>query len=95
MAKFKPSTESTFRPSPQSRTPVEQAVVMLRYFRKASEVVEAYILKTGHVPPWIFGRIQQAALNLGMAVSYAQNATPVEQPEKLKLNPAPTGGGKK
>jgi hypothetical protein len=75
-------------------TATEQVTATLRYLCKAAEAIEAHVAATGEVPPWVYDRVQRAAVNLGMAASYTQKKTqkkeikPSLEPKKLKKEPA-------
>ena len=68
-----------FKPSGKSLSPQERTIQALRYIRKASEAVEARIVKDGGAPPWVRAKIQESAVGIGMAVSYLRHQNSKEQ----------------
>jgi hypothetical protein len=61
-----------FKPSKQSLSPVGNTVQTLRYLRKAADAVEKQVVAADDAPPWVQAKVREAALSLGMAVSYLQ-----------------------
>ena len=60
-----------FEPSDQSSSADNESIAALLYLRKASEALVARIERDGgEVPHWVQVKIREAALDLGMAVSY-------------------------
>lgn len=62
-----------FQPSKQSLSPVGNTVQTLRYLRKAADAIEARVLADEEAAPWVQAKVREAAMSLGMAVSYLQN----------------------
>lgn len=64
-----------FKPSVQSISPTDEVAAKLLYIRKALELVDGYFRETKDpAPPWVIDRLNQAAMSMGMAVSYVQYA---------------------
>ena len=55
-------------------TPPERTLAMLRFLRKAAELLEKEINEDGTAPPWVLDKINQAAISMGVAVNYAKRA---------------------
>ena len=68
-----------FKPSGKSGSPAEQSVHSLHYLRRAAEAIEARIAQDGEVPIWVQAKIQEASMNLGMAVSYLRQQNSKEE----------------
>ncbi|MAH47681.1 hypothetical protein CMI37_17810 [Candidatus Pacearchaeota archaeon] len=60
-----------FKPSKASLTPKRQALMTLRYTKKAVASLEEFIEKSDDVPGWVLTKINQSATCLGAALSYA------------------------
>ena len=68
-----------FRPSPQSFSPQENTLRSLEYIQKAAKALETKVKKDEIAPAWVQRKIQEAKMDLGMAVSYLQRASKKEQ----------------
>jgi len=62
-----------FEPGPSSRTPIEEAQELLRYIRRATEIVEAEMLSCEEAPVYLLDRLHHAVAQTGMAVSFMKN----------------------
>lgn len=75
-----------FKPSPESKTPVEEAVHLLRYIRKVSKAAEVLVEEVDDVPVWELERLRQSAAHLTRATmtlrKEAQIAPPKPQPKR-------------
>lgn len=75
-----------FQPSPESRTPRDQALGSLRYAKAAIERLEKLLEEMPddkQAPSWAMVKIHQGASSLGMALSaLAQQAQPNPSPKK-------------
>lgn len=63
-----------FKPSNKSHSPEAEVLARLNYLKRAAEVLEGHVGKSGMFPAWVVDRINQAVVEAGMAVSYVQMA---------------------
>jgi hypothetical protein len=77
-----------FRPSPESYTPAQRTLALLRYIHKATEAIETHIEMGGEIPAWALDKIHRAAASIGMAVSFtthvAEKTTRPQPPHNRK-----------
>jgi hypothetical protein len=60
-----------FKPSSESLSAADRSKAMLDYLDAATEAIREHIEATGEPPPvWALDRIQIAAANIGMAVTF-------------------------
>lgn len=63
-----------FKPSSASLTSAEKTKAVLRYIRKAVDLIEAYIeQEDAALPSWVHGKIQDAGRLLGLVVSAVEH----------------------
>ena len=69
-----------FKPSSQSIGPTDEVNTKIQYLKKAVDLLESHMRDKQTPPPWVVDRINQAAIAMGMAVSYVNFA----QQQKFK-----------